>query len=457
MTKPIGPICNLDCQYCYYLHKEDLYAKGNSWRMKDSCLETYIRDYMKAQPANAGEVTFAWQGGEPTLMGIEFFSRCVELQQKHARPGLKIANTIQTNGILLDEQWCSFFRRHGFLVGLSIDGPAEMHDRYRVDHQGKGTHAAVIRAMRLLKKFSVDFNALVVVNRHNGEQGAQVYRYLRDAGCQFIQFIPIVERTGVGRHAEGQPLQNQHPIAFDQADTGVSSRSVLPDQFGRFLTDVFDEWIQRDVGRVFVQIFDQALSAWVGVEPSLCVFRRTCGRALAMEHNGDVYSCDHFVEPEYLLGNLTVTPLEELINAGQQQQFGMAKLETLPDYCRQCEVRFVCNGECPKNRFLMTRDGQDGLNYLCVGYRAFFNHIDKPMRQMAQLVKSGKPASAVMSARTGSSSAAPKRSRSASPANTINAPPQRSSASLAAPQKVGRNDPCSCGSGRKYKACCMKR
>ena len=436
MTKPIGPICNLDCTYCYYLHKEDLYPKGNKWKMEDGCLESYIRQYIDAQPAGTQEVTFAWQGGEPTLLGLDFFRRCVEIQKKHERRGMKITNTLQTNGVLLDDDWCKFFLQHSFLIGLSIDGPAELHDAYRVDHQGNGSHARVIAAMRKLRKFGVEYNALVVVNRLNGDHGARVYRYLRDAGCQFVQFIPIVEPIGEGRHAEGTPLENSSFHPFDQSGDAVSSRSVLPDQFGQFLIDVFDEWVKRDVGRVFVQIFDQALSAWVGVEPSLCVFRRTCGRALAMEHNGDVYSCDHFVEPDYLLGNLNVIPLEDLVNSGRQQEFGDAKLNSLPQYCLNCEVRHACNGECPKNRFLQTPDGEDGLNYLCAGYRAFFNHVDEPMKRMAALLKERKPAALIMEQGNAS------RSDPTSSATSAN---------------VRRNDPCPCGSGKKYKACCLKR
>jgi len=427
MTKPIGPICNLDCTYCYYLHKEELYPKGNKWKMTDDCLESYIRQYIDTQPAGTPEVTFAWQGGEPTLLGIDFFQTCVDIQQKHAKPGMKIANSLQTNGVLLDDDWCRFFLKHQFLIGISIDGPADLHDAYRVDHQGNGSHANVMCAIRRLKKFGVEFNALVVVNRTNGDHGARIYRYLRDAGCRYLQFIPIVERVGIGRHAEGTPYDTNKHTPFDQAATAVSSRSVLPDQFGRFLIEVFDEWVQQDVGRVFVQIFDQALSAWVGVEPSLCVFRRTCGKAMAMEHNGDVYSCDHFVEPDHLLGNLNVIPLEDLVNSPQQQAFGDAKEATLPQYCRDCEVLHACNGECPKNRFLKTPDGEAGLNYLCAGYRAFFNHVDPAMQQMAELLRDRKSPALIMSSADSTEAAA-------------------------AP---GRNAPCPCGSGRKYKHCCL--
>ncbi|MEZ6132088.1 MAG: anaerobic sulfatase maturase [Planctomycetaceae bacterium] len=400
MTKPIGPICNLDCTYCYYLHKEDLYPKGNKWKMTQDCLESYIRQYINAQPAGTPEVTFAWQGGEPTLLGIDFFQTCIDIQQRHARPGMSILNTLQTNGVLLDDDWCRFFLKNRFLIGISIDGPAELHDVYRVDHQGHGSHASVIAAIRRLKKWGVEYNALVVVNRTNGDHGARIYRYLRDAGFRFVQFIPIVERIGIGRHAEGRPASETQHTAFGQASTAVSSRSVLPEQFGRFLCDVFDEWVQADVGRMFVQIFDQALSAWLGVEPSLCVFRRTCGKAMAMEHNGDVYSCDHFVDPDHLLGNLNVIPLTDLVNSAQQQAFGDAKEATLPQYCRDCEVLHACNGECPKNRFLQTPDGEDGLNYLCAGYRTFFNHVDPVMQQMAALIRQRKSPALVMKTAT---------------------------------------------------------
>ncbi|MCL4108993.1 UNVERIFIED_CONTAM: hypothetical protein GTU68_052631 [Idotea baltica] len=433
MSKPIGPICNLDCEYCYYLHKEELYPKGESWRMPGETLEQYIRQYIEAQPAKAPEVTFAWQGGEPTLLGVKFFERIVELQTQHARPGQKIVNTLQTNGVLLDDGWCEFFKSNEFLVGLSIDGPAEFHDRYRYDKQGNPTFDAVMRGLKLLQKFQVEYNVLVVVNRHNGDHGRRVYTYLRDNGVEFVQFIPIVERRA------------QNPAAADSAESSqsieamVSSRSILPEQFGRFLIDVFEEWVKRDVGRVFVQIFDQALSAWCGVEPSLCIFRRECGRALAIEHNGDLYSCDHFVEPDYRLGNILELPIVELANSERQQQFGKDKHETLPQYCRDCEVQFACNGECPKNRFIQAPDGESGLNYLCGGYRMFFNHINPVMKRMATEVKSGQPAATVMMQLRAESK-----------------PPSRTAPPTSPGSSPGRNELCPCGSGRKFKKCCLR-
>ena len=448
MTKPIGPICNLDCEYCYYLHKEELYPKGEKWRMPAETLSEYIRQYIAAQPAHVEEVTFAWQGGEPTLLGVEFFERVASLQKQHQRPGQRIVNTLQTNGVLLDDRWCEFFRRENFLIGISIDGPADLHDRFRYDKQGRPSFPAVLNGLKLLKSHRVDFNVLVVVNRVNAEFGKKVYTYLRDNGAEFLQFIPIVEIAGIGAHPEPElaQLQDENPNEPTDPLSLVSSRSVAPEQFGDFLIEVFEEWLRRDVGKVFVQIFDQALTAWVGLEPSLCIFRKRCGSALAMEHNGDLYSCDHFVEPDYLLGNIHEKPLAELVHAKAQEDFGHAKETTLPEYCRRCEVRFVCNGECPKNRFLATPDGEAGLNYLCAGYRKFFNHIDPVMKLMAEEVRAGRPAANVMKVL--------KESRRRE--KVANAPQ-----SLKSPTEVrgqpNRNDPCPCGSGRKYKKCCLLR
>jgi uncharacterized protein len=472
MAKPIGPICNLDCEYCYYLHKEELYPGTTSWRMAPRTLETYIRQYIEAQPQLASgareEITFAWQGGEPTLLGIEFFERIVALQRKYAPPGCRIANALQTNGVLLNDEWARFFKEHRFLVGLSIDGPAEMHDRYRYDKKGEGTFRSVLRALHLLQKHQVEFNALVVVHRENANHGKRVYTYLRDNGIEYLQFIPIVERRGVGEHPE--PPFDPGPERDETAGGGewdhlVSSRSVRPEQFGRFLIDVFEEWISRDVGKVFVQIFDQALAAWLGLEPSLCVFRKQCGRALAIEHNGDLYSCDHYVEPEYKLGNIHELPIIELANSERQQAFGEEKERSLPRYCRDCEVRFACNGECPKNRFITTPDGEPGLNYLCAGYRTFFNHIDPYMQQMAAELRAGRSAANVMqqfrkrppNSRAGSEPAGSRTTKKPTADNREKHPLGGTPPMQPGPRESrppGRNDPCPCGSGRKYKKCC---
>lgn len=430
MTKPIGPICNLDCEYCYYLHKENLYSERERWRMSDSQLEQFVQQYIEAQPPRAKTITFAWQGGEPTLLGVDFFRRAVELQKQYQPQGVVIENALQTNGVLVDDEWCGFFKANDFLIGLSMDGPAELHDRYRYDKKGDPTFAATLAAMQRMQKHGVNFNVLVCVNRHNGDHGKRVYTYLRDCGAKFFQFIPIVEQRGVGQHPEA-PLSADSTDAPHPLQHLVSSRSVLPEQFGSFLISIFDEWLRRDVGRVFVQIFDQALSAWMGIEPSLCVFKKDCGRALAMEHNGDVYSCDHFVETDYKLGNISDSPLQILANSDQQFAFAKAKSATLPQYCRDCEVRFVCNGECPKNRFIETPSGEAGLNYLCEGYRAFFNHIDPWMKKMAAAVRSGKPAADAL--------------------RTVEANPTASGR-----VRAGRNDPCPCGSGRKFKKCCAR-
>ena len=436
MAKPIGPICNLDCEYCYYLHKEELYPATKSWRMPGETLATYIQQYIEAQPPGTEDITFAWQGGEPTLLGLEFFERVVELQKEFAPPGRRIANALQTNGVLLDETWAEFFKQEQFLIGLSIDGPAEMHDQYRYDKKGRGTFQSVLKALQLLKQYEVEFNALVVVNRVNSLHGKRVYTYLRDNGVEFMQFIPIVERRGIGHHTESESAsETDHPW-----DHLVSSRSVVPEHFGQFLCDVFDEWVKRDVGRIFVQIFDQALAAWMGLEPSLCVFRKRCGRALAIEHNGDLYCCDHFVEPDYRLGNIHDLPIIDLASSQRQLEFGVAKESTLPQYCVACEVRFACNGECPKNRFIETPDGEAGLNYLCEGYRRFFHHIDPLMQQMAAELKAGRPAANVMQQFR-------KRSRLTNAAG-----PGRKR--VIPQQGIGRNDPCPCGSGRKFKKCC---
>lgn len=462
MAKPIGPICNLDCEYCYYLHKEELYPRTTSWRMPEPTLTEYIRQFIEAQPQQAKEITFTWQGGEPTLLGLDFFRRVVALQKQFAPRHQRVTNSLQTNGVLLDQAWVDFFREEGFLIGLSIDGPRELHDQFRYDKKGEGSFQAVLNAMKLLKSGGVEFNALVVVNRVNADHGKRVYTYLRDNGVQYLQFIPIVERRGIGVHAEppfeSAAVDSQAPTAVadslpSQWDHLVSSRSVRPEQYGQFLIEIFDEWIRRDVGKVFVQIFDQALSAWLGIEPSLCVFRKQCGQALALEHNGDLYSCDHYVEPEYRLGNIHDVPLVQLALSGKQQSFGAAKETTLPDYCRSCEVRFACNGECPKNRFITTPDGEAGLNYLCAGYQLFFNHIDPWMQQMATEIRSRRSPANVMQQFRQAQDQKEKRPSRRRATRTTTSPNQPQPAKPRSTPPA-RNAPCPCGSGRKYKTCC---
>ncbi len=413
MLKPRGAICNLDCTYCYFLAKEMMYP-GSRFRMADDLLEEYTKQYIAAQ--QVPEVTFAWQGGEPTLMGLDFFKRAVQLQQQYRRPGMRIYNAFQTNGTLLDDDWGRFFREHDFLIGLSVDGPQPLHDRYRVDKGGKPTFAKVMAGLNILKKHGVEFNILTTVHAGNVEHPLDVYRFLRDeAGARYLQFIPIVERDNDTGYQEGDD---------------VTDRSLTGAQYGEFLCAIFDEWVRRDVGRVFVQIFDVALAAWSGHHPGLCVFEETCGTALAMEHNGDLFSCDHFVEPKYRLGNIQEIPLLDMVGSAQQRQFGLDKRDTLPQYCRECEVKFVCNGGCPKDRLLETPDGEPGLNFLCAGFKQFFTHIDPPMRFMAAELAAQRP-----------------------PANIMRVLAEEEAAEQRRYANVRRNDPCPCGSGRKFKHC----
>ena len=369
MLKPRGSICNLDCRYCYYLAKEELYP-GAGFRMSDELLEEYTRQYIAAQ--RAPEVVFAWQGGEPTLMDLEFYRRAVALQQKYRRPGIRILNTLQTNGTRLDDEWCAFFHEHNFLIGLSLDGPRHLHDAYRVDRGGQPTFDRAMDGLTKLQRHQVEFNILTCLHAANADFPLDVYRFLRDeVGAEYMQFIPIVERS------------------FQQG-TAVSPRSISGEAYGRFLNTVFDEWIQHDIGRVSVQMFDVALAIWLGEPSGLCIFDETCGRGLAMEHNGDVYSCDHFVEPGHRLGNMQVIPLADLSGSAKQRRFGLAKSETLPRTCRECPVLFACRGGCPKDRLLQTPDGEPGLNYLCAGYKAFFTYIDAPMKRLCALIRRGR-------------------------------------------------------------------
>jgi uncharacterized protein len=389
MTKPIGPICNLDCKYCFYLEKENLYPGTKSWQMAPEVLERYIDQYIAAQPHD--EVYFAWQGGEPTLLGVDFYRTVVALQQKHA--GVKtIHNALQTNGTLIDDEWGEFLAEHRFLVGVSIDGPREMHDYYRVDKGNAPTFDRVMRGLEKLKAHRVDFNTLTVVNRNNSQYPLEVYRFLKEIGSGFMQFIPVVERRTGEPGPEGLVLIQP---AFDRP-AEVTEWSVDPLAYGEFLARIFDEWVKKDVGRYFVQQFDVALESWMGMEASLCVFRRTCGSALAMEHTGDLYSCDHFVYPENKLGNIMEIELGQMAGSQQQKDFGLDKLNSLPRMCRTCDVRFACNGECPKHRFLTTPDGEPGLNYLCAGYKHFFHHVDPYMQFMAEELRAGRPPANIM-------------------------------------------------------------
>ncbi len=402
LAKPTGAICNLDCKYCFFLSKEMLYP-GSKFHMSDETLETYIRQLIESH-ARAPEVNIAWQGGEPTLMGLDFYKRSAAIAEKLIKPGQRILYTMQTNGTLLNDEWCAFFKEHNFLIGLSLDGTREMHDAYRVNKSGQGSFDQVMRGLDYLKKHQVDVNILCTIHAANQHQPLDLYHFFRDdLNAEYIQFIPIVERAT----SESLPLAEKgwsagqrsvRPL-YTQTGSLVTSRSVNADQYGRFLNAIFDEWVKRDVGKVYINMFDVALGSWVG-QYSLCVFSPTCGNALAMEHNGDLYSCDHYVEPNFLLGNINDTPMIEMVTSDRQVKFGQDKQAALPAYCRGCEVRFACNGGCPRERFIKTPESEPGLNYLCAGYKLFYKHIDHSMRVMATLIRSGRYADEIMTMQT---------------------------------------------------------
>jgi uncharacterized protein len=398
LAKPAGAACNLGCQYCFFLSKENLYPPRESPLMSDALLETYIRQLMQSSPGP--QVDVAWQGGEPMLRGLDFFRRSVELAEKYRLPHQHVLHTIQTNGTLIDDEWAAFFKRHNYLVGISIDGPRDLHDAYRVTKRNQGSFDDVLRGWRCLQKHHVDTNILCTIHAANAGHPLEVYRFFRDElGARYIQFIPIVERAtpdtlALANEGWGGLKGSDRPL-YTQSGNLVTERSVKADQFGRFLIAIFDEWVARDVGTIYVITFDVALGSWLG-QHNACIISPTCGNALVLEHNGDVYSCDHYVEPGHLLGNVRRTPLKNLVASEKQRRFGQAKYDTLPDYCRKCPVLFACYGECPRNRFIKTPDGEDGLNYLCAGYKAFFQHIDKPMRVMADLVRRGRHADEIM-------------------------------------------------------------
>ena len=428
MAKPSGAICNLDCTYCFFLSKELLYP-GDRFRMADDLLETYIRQTIESQQID--EVTIAWQGGEPTLMGLDFFRRSVVYAQALLPDHKSLRFTLQTNGTLLDDDWCEFLAEHDFLVGLSLDGPPELHDAFRVDKQGRPTSHRVVSAVDVLRRHEVDFNILCTVHSANAAHPLEVYRYFRDdIAAQFLQFIPIVERatdeTIAAANRGWSSGRRGRPLYVNQGSL-VTDRSVGAEQWGRFLCEIFDEWVRNDVGDVFVQHFDAALSSWLGQSPAMCFFNETCGTGLALEHNGDLYSCDHFVEPKHLLGNITETHMVELAASPQQVKFGADKRDSLPHYCLDCDVRFACHGECPKNRFLKAPNGEEGLNYLCDGYKLFFHHIDEPMKVMATLLRRGREAPDVMEV--------------------------LDEMERVRYRGVGRNADCPCGSGSKFKHC----
>jgi len=408
-AKPAGPICNLDCHYCYYLKKKQLYPEGESFCMPDDVLEQYIVQHIDACPESL--IRFSWHGGEPTVLGLDYFRKIVTLQRKHTPSNRRIANGMQTNGTLLDEEWCRFLGSEDFAIGLSLDGPQEINDQYRVTKDQKPTHEKTMRGYELLRKHKVYCDILCVVNAYNVQYPTRVYQFFRQIEAPYISFLPMVE-----------PESN--------AEGGVSPITVPAEAWGTFLCTVFDEWMNRDIGRIKVQIFEEAARTAFGQEHSLCIFRPTCGDIPVVEHNGDFFSCDHFVDAEHCLGNIRETPLVDLLESPAQRVFGQAKLDTLPRYCRDCEVRAMCNGGCPKNRFLKTPDSESGLNYLCAGYKRFFTHCQPFVSEVAaqwrrQSLAQGMPVTQAAGAWTS--------------------------------RTPGRNDPCPCGSGKKYKICCMRK
>ena len=389
MAKPSGPACNLNCTYCFYSEKEHLFPGKHHYRMSDELLESFIRQKIEAHKSS--QVHFAWQGGEPTLLGVPYFERVVEIQKQYAH-GKTITNSFQTNGVLIDDAWCKFFSQNQFLIGISIDGPRHLHDKYRLNRNGGSSFDQVMHAIRLLKNNRIEFNTLTVVHKDNSGCAIEVYNFLKEAGSGFMQFIPVVERQTTGQAQDGLALIS--PDSEEEAR--VTEWSVEPMQYGLFLSAIFDEWVRQDVGKVFVQHFDVALEMWLGLPASVCVFGHTCGQATVIEHNGDVYSCDHYVYPENKLGNLSHTSLVDMLVSDQQRKFGRDKLSLLPSACHSCEVRFACNGECPKHRFVKAEGEPHRQNYLCAGYRHFFSHIDPYMRFMANEYGNGRAPANVM-------------------------------------------------------------
>ena len=387
MLKPAGAHCNLACKYCYYLEKNKLYPTAQQHLMSDEMLEQFTREYIEAQTMN--QVLFTWHGGEPLLRSIDFYRKALSLQQKYAG-GRRIDNVIQTNGTLLTDEWCEFFAQNHWLVGISIDGPQPDHDHYRLTAAGKPSWKKVMQGIKLLKKHGVEWNAMAVVNAYNANHPLEFYRFFKENGCQFLQFTPIVER--LTRHEDGRTLAS----LADKDEISLSEASVAPEQWGYFLCAIFDEWVRKDVGKIFIEIFDCTLANWMGISPGICAYSKECGHAGVMEHNGDVYSCDHFVFPEYKLGNIRDHSLIDMLYGEQQQEFSRLKHSSLPRQCKECDMEFACHGECPKNRFMKDKYGDSGLNYLCPGYYHYYQHVAPYMDYMKQELMSQRPPSNIM-------------------------------------------------------------
>ena len=387
MLKPAGAHCNLACKYCYYLEKNKLYPTAQRHLMSDEILEQFTREYIEAQTMS--QVLFTWHGGEPLLRSIDFYRKALSLQQKYAG-GRRIDNVIQTNGTLLTDEWCEFFAQNHWLVGISIDGPQPDHDHYRLTAAGKPSWKKVMQGIKLLKKHGVEWNAMAVVNAYNANHPMEFYRFFKENGCQFLQFTPIVER--LTRHEDGRTLAS----LADKDEISLSEASVAPEQWGYFLCAIFDEWVRKDVGKIFVEIFDCTLANWMGISPGICAYSKECGHAGVMEHNGDVYSCDHFVFPEYKLGNIRDHSLIDMLYGEQQQEFSRLKHSSLPRQCKECDMEFACHGECPKNRFMKDKYGDSGLNYLCPGYYHYYQHVAPYMDYMKQELMAQRPPSNIM-------------------------------------------------------------
>ncbi|MGQ9621467.1 MAG: anaerobic sulfatase-maturation protein, partial [Bacteroidales bacterium] len=423
MLKPIGSVCNLNCIYCYYLEKKKLYPGRNDFRMTEELLEEFTKQYIEANEIPV--VTFTWQGGEPTLMGIDFFKKAMEFQKKYAG-GKRIDNAFQTNGTRLNDDWCKFFKDNNILVGISIDGAEHNHNHYRKTASDGPTFKSVMKGIELLQKHRVEFNTLSVVNNYNVHFASETYRFLKSIGSVFMQFLPVVERRAINDQEYVLSL-----VANDYIkEAEVTEWSVNGKDYGKFLITIFDEWVRNDVARYYVQIFDATLANWVGEMPGVCVFAGTCGDALVMEHNGDIFSCDHFVYPEYYLGNILEKPLIEMVKSQAQFDFGMKKRNNLPRRCTGCDVLFACHGECPKHRIAITEDGEPDLNYLCEGYKMFYHHVAPYMDFMAKELQNKR-----------------------APANVMQWIKNKERQVITT-QVPGRNDPCPCGSGKKYKNCC---
>ncbi|GEA60591.1 anaerobic sulfatase maturase [Vibrio comitans] len=422
MAKPTSSVCNIDCKYCFYLEKDKLYPeRKNNWKMSQETLEIYVKQYIEAN--DSYEIEFAWQGGEPTLMGIEFFIKALEYQKKYSN-GKKIKNTLQTNGLLINKEWCVFLSENNFLVGISIDGPEYLHDKYRVTRSGKKTHAKVVSTINLMKIHNVEFNTLVTINSENVKHPIEVYKFLVGIGSKYIQFIPIVERRSQNANIDGLYLISpEHNIKSDVTEWSVSSK-----EYGLFLSSIFDYWVRRDVGEIFINIFDSTLSTWCGLPPNNCVQAEVCGYAFVLEANGDIYNCDHFVYPEHKLGNIENVSLRRVASFDKAKEFGLSKKKSLTSQCKNCDYLFACNGGCPKHRFLNTSDGEYGLSYFCEGYKMFYSHIHRDMDIMKSFLNSGKSASNIVD-------------------KYLN---------IKKLSHVKRNSKCPCGSDRKYKNCCSK-